>query len=114
MTATDADRNAYADAGDYDALALFTADPLDTVDDVTAGGGSPVAVTMGLVGDPGPDPARHPAVVGRRYSSAAGFTLTESATWLGALVGGEVRRSVRLRTPIGPGVYPLVFAVTVS
>lgn len=109
MSSIDADRNAYADAGDYDALALFTADPLDTVDDVTAGGGDPVAVTMGAAGAAGPDPLSHPATPGRRYSTTAVFTLTESASWIGALVAGELRRSAKLRTPIGPGTFPVVF-----
>lgn len=116
MTATDADRNAYAEGAlGYDQLGLYLEDPLQTVDDVTAPGGDPVAITMGAVGAVGPDASLHPATPGRVYSSVASFTITgdEPARWLGLYVAAELRRTVRLKSPIGPGVFPIVYAAIV-
>lgn len=116
MASTDDDRNAYAaGALDYDEVGLYLEDPMTATEDVTVPGGDPVAISMGAVGAAGPDPAQHPATPGRVYSSTAGFTITgdEPARWLGLFVGGVLRRSVPLKSPIGPGAFPIVYCAIV-
>lgn len=117
MSATDADRNGYA-AGAlvYDGLGLFLEDPLQTIDDVTAPGGARQAITMGAVGAAGPDPTREPAAPGTVYSSQVTFTITgdEPARWQGLYVGTELRRTIPLKSPIGPGTFPFVSTITVA
>lgn len=116
MSATDEDRDAYAvGALDYDEAGLYLEDPLATEDDVTAPGGDPVAITMGAVGAVGPDAGLHPATPGRVYSSKPSFTITgdDPARWLGLFVDGDLRRTVPLKSPIGPGTFPVVYAAII-
>lgn len=116
MSATDADRNGYATgATAYTQMGLFLEDPLQTAADVTAPGGAPKAITMHAVGAAGDNPSEHPATPGRVYSSSAVFTITgdEPARWLGLYVGGTLRRTVPLKSPIGPGAFPVVYAAVI-
>jgi hypothetical protein len=108
VPATDADLNSYADAGDYDGMAMLV-DAEGTVAD----GGDEEAITMGAAGAAGPTPSKHPASPGRRYSSVATFTLTEAATHVGVYVSGTLRRTAPLRTPVGPGTFPIVYGIAV-
>jgi hypothetical protein len=76
-----------------------------------APGGAKVAISMGAGGVAGPDPARYPATPGRAYSSVATFTLTGPALYLSLWVGTQYHRRARLAGPIGPGTYPVVYAL---
>ena len=120
MSATDDDLNAIAASlEDYDAIGCYLLDPMEEHDEddvVLAPGGDPVAITMGAAGAAGPEPSLHPATPGKPYSSVATFELTgdEPARYLGVFVGGELRRSVALKTPIGPGIFPVVYAPQIA
>lgn len=109
--ASDADLNAHAAAA-YDGMALHVTDPEVDAGVTVADGGTKVSITMGTPGVAGPDSARHPATVGRTYSSEATFTLAEAAYYVSVWDGTTYMRRARLRSPIGPGTFPVVYALT--
>ena len=106
-SAIDADLNAAADGlPDYDGIELLT-DAAGTVAD----GGAKQSVTFGAANVAGPSSTQQPAVVGRRYTTAASFTLTEQATHMGIYVGATRYRIAPLRTALGPGgPFPVVYS----
>lgn len=110
--ASPADLNAFAAVAEvYDELGAHTADPGADPDAYLAG--DPVALSMNPAGDAGPSSA-HPATDGRAYSGTASLVLTEPAEWFSLRVGGVVRRTFRRgRGPIGPGTFPVVYALAV-
>lgn len=118
MPATDDDLDAFT-GSDYDAMGLYLLDPMqewDEDDVVLAPGGDPVAITMGVRGAAGPDAGQHPATPGKAYSSVATFDLTgeEPARWMGLFVDDVLRRSVPLKVPLGPGLFPIVYASQIA
>lgn len=109
--ATAADLNAYANAAEYDGMAAHYDDPDTDAGIAVAPGGDKVAITMGVAGAAGVDPGRYPATPGRNYSTPAVFTLTGPARYVSLWVGTEYRRRAKLAGPIGPGTYPIVYAL---